>query len=63
MEYALHRGLEYRHLKGRMRGIYDCPSYEMPFYWAVNNVILDFIDNSPKAKRKKINDFLKMIWD
>ncbi|KAB2423911.1 hypothetical protein F8167_07665 [Bacillus cereus] len=58
MEYALHRGLEYRHRKGRMKGIYDCPSYEMPFYWAVNNVILDFIDNSPKAK-EKINDFLK----
>ncbi|ARX68778.1 hypothetical protein BVH75_23100 [Bacillus thuringiensis] len=58
MEYALHRGLEYRHRKGRMKDIYDCPSYEMPFYWAVNKVILDFIDNSPKAK-EKINNFLK----
>ncbi|WP_454432378.1 hypothetical protein [Bacillus thuringiensis] len=58
MEYALHRGLEFRHRKGRTQGIYDCPSHKMPFYWAVNKLILDFIDNSPKAK-EKINNFLE----
>ncbi|MFI8707113.1 hypothetical protein ACIGHG_08530 [Bacillus sp. NPDC077411] len=58
LEFALHRGLEYRHRKERMKDMYDCPYYEMPFYWAVNKVILDAIDNSPKAK-ENIRNFFK----
>ncbi|EOW9527909.1 hypothetical protein ACO11K_001555 [Bacillus cytotoxicus] len=57
-EYAVHRGLEYRHCKGRMKDIYDCPKCEMPFYWAVNEVILDALKNSEEY-RKRIHDYFK----
>lgn len=57
LEYAVHRGLEYRNRKGRTKDIYDCPKHEMPFYWAVNEVIFDAIDNSEEFKEKMRNYF------
>lgn len=57
LEYAVHRGLEYRNRKGRTKDIYDCPKHEMPFYWSVNEVIFDAIDNSEEFKEKMRNYF------
>ncbi|MFL0198690.1 hypothetical protein ACJDU8_24500 [Clostridium sp. WILCCON 0269] len=39
-------GAEYRYRKGKLKGIYDCYEYEMPVYWAVDECMLQEMDNN-----------------
>jgi hypothetical protein len=39
-------GAEYRYRRGKRKGIYDCHEYEMPVYWAVDECILQEMDNN-----------------
>ncbi|ADK13136.1 MULTISPECIES: hypothetical protein [Clostridium] len=56
-------GPEYRYRKGRMKEIYDCPKYEMPVYWAMNERIMQEVDNNKELKKLADEAFEKLFPD
>jgi hypothetical protein len=54
-------GPEYRHRRGRAKGIYDCLDSEMPIYWAMHKHIMQEMKNNEEFN-EAINKVFKEIF-
>ncbi len=54
-------GAEYRERKGRAKGFYDCPEYEMPVYWAIHEHIYSEMKGNKELNAAAFQKF-KELW-
>lgn len=54
-------GVEYRKLRGRKKGYYDCPDYEMPVYWGMHEYMMHEMRNNEEFHKATTKAFKELF--
>lgn len=57
------KGPEYRALKCREKGVYDCPDYEMPIYWAMHEEAIEHMRTNEEFREAAREKFKQLYPD